>query len=327
MIGKRFGRLVVLELDEEQTLKNKNHAKSYKCKCDCGNVKTVRKSNLNNGAARSCGCLVKEEVSKTAKNQTIDITGQRFGKLVITRRKENDSNDPIKQRRFGAWWYADCDCGTKDVIVKGTYLRSGRVQSCGCYNKEASHDKNGIDLTGQKYGLLTVIEEYVPEEKSKDKRGLLWRCKCDCGNETIVSSNAIRTGETSSCGCLSSKNEMLIRNHLDKLGVRFKKQYYFDDLRSPITNWLLKFDIAVFNSQGDLCFLIEYDGEQHENGVRFASTKEENEIKFERLQLYDSLKNQYCEEHNIDLLRISYRNKKQLLDIVDEKLRQKGLII
>lgn len=54
------------------------------------------------------------------------------------------------------------------------------------------------DLTGQKFGKLTVIE------KSSKKRGthICWVCKCDCGNETIVSSDHLKNGNTQSCGCL-----------------------------------------------------------------------------------------------------------------------------
>ena len=280
MIGKRFGRLVVLRLDEKATLKDKNHAKSYVCQCDCGNIKTIRKSNLKSGTS-SCGCIVKENGAKN-KNRFIDITGQKFGKLLVTRKKENDPNDPIKQRRTGAWWYADCDCGTKDVIVKGAYLRAGRVQSCGCYNKEASHEKNMIDLTGQKYGMLTVIEEVSETGKDRKNRGIMWKCLCECGNETIVSSNALRTGGTISCGCLSSKNEWLIRKHLNELNIRYIPQYWFDDLRSPITGWILKFDVAVLDVDDNIVFIIEYDGEQHEYGFRFSPDEKVNEEKFKR---------------------------------------------
>lgn len=321
MIGKRFGRLVVLKLDEEQTLKNKDHAKSYVCQCDCGNVKTIRKSNLKSGTS-SCGCIVKENGKKRSEN-FIDITGDRFGKLTVLRRKENDPNDPIKQRRVGAWWYCKCDCGTEDFIAKGTYLRAGRVQSCGCFNKEASHDKNMIDLTGQKYGMLTVLEE-VPEMRKSGS--IVWRCRCECGNETLVSSNALRTGGTVSCGCLSSKNEWIIRRHLEELNIKFLPQYWFDDLRSPITGCLLKFDVAILDDDNNILFIIEYDGEQHEYGTRFSTDPEKNKEKFQRTQLYDKLKNQYCNEHNIDLLRISFRNKNNLLNIIDKKLIQKGLL-
>lgn len=259
------------------------------------------------------------------KGNYIDLIGQRFGRLVVTRKKENNPNDPIKQRRTGAWWYTDCDCGTKDFIAKGSYLRAGRVKSCGCYNKIASHDKNMIDLTGQKYGMLTVIEE-VQRDSFHKSQSLLWRCMCDCGNETIVPSNALRTGKTVSCGCLTSKNEMVIRNYLSSIDINYIKQYHFDDLRSPLTGWLLKFDIAVLDDDENVVFLIEYDGEQHEYGSRFAPTQEENDKKFKRTKLYDHLKNEYCKEHSIDLLRISFRDKDKMIDIINEKLKEKGLI-
>lgn len=54
-----------------------------------------------------------------------------------------------------------------------------------------------IDLKGQKFGKLTVIERTY---NSKHKAAQ-WRCKCECGNEVIVSSNNLRTGHTKSCGC------------------------------------------------------------------------------------------------------------------------------
>jgi hypothetical protein len=54
-----------------------------------------------------------------------------------------------------------------------------------------------IDLTGQKFGRLTVTER----AGSKNKRAL-WRCVCECGNEVAVDSNSLRTGNTRSCGCL-----------------------------------------------------------------------------------------------------------------------------
>lgn len=264
IVGKKFGRLTVLEFDQERTDKVNNGNKFYKCECDCGTIKSIQRSALIGGRTKSCGCMQKD----LQRSNFIDLTGQRFGKLTITRKKENDPNDPIKQRRTGAWFFADCDCGTKDVIVKGAYLRAGRVQSCGCYNKEASHIKNSIDLTGQKYGMLTVIEEAQVDKKYG---GLYWKCKCDCGNETIVSSNALRTGDTISCGCLSSKNEWKIKSYLDSVGIKYIPQYWFDDLRSPITGWVLKFDVVVIDDNDNIIFIIEYDGEQHEYGMRFSS--------------------------------------------------------
>ena len=43
-----------------------------------------------------------------------------------------------------------------------------------------------IDLTGQRFGKLTVIEEVAPLTMPSGKRKTRWRCLCDCGTETLV---------------------------------------------------------------------------------------------------------------------------------------------
>lgn len=54
------------------------------------------------------------------------------------------------------------------------------------------------DETGNRYGRLVVIEKH-----HQDSRGeWYWLCKCDCGNDKIVSGNKLRCGNTKSCGCL-----------------------------------------------------------------------------------------------------------------------------
>lgn len=55
-----------------------------------------------------------------------------------------------------------------------------------------------IDLTGQEYGRLTVLE-YAG--KTKDNKAL-WLCECECGNRKKIIGKDIRTGHTRSCGCL-----------------------------------------------------------------------------------------------------------------------------
>ena len=55
------------------------------------------------------------------------------------------------------------------------------------------------DLTGQRFGRLLVLSAEPP---GADRR-IRWRCRCDCGNETIVnSSHHLTSGNTKSCGCL-----------------------------------------------------------------------------------------------------------------------------
>lgn len=56
---------------------------------------------------------------------------------------------------------------------------------------------NMIDLVGNKYGRLTVIE-FVELKNHKT----YWKCICDCGLTVIVTGNNLRSGNTKSCGCL-----------------------------------------------------------------------------------------------------------------------------
>lgn len=83
-----------------------------------------------------------------------------------------------------------------------------------------------IDLTGMRFGKLIVVRRV-----DNDKQGnASWLCKCDCGNEKPVRSNALRNGRTRSCGCLlaqSSKKRMtqMLTKH-GYSGSKLYKVYY-----------------------------------------------------------------------------------------------------
>ena len=62
-----------------------------------------------------------------------------------------------------------------------------------------------IDLRGQKFGRLTVIER-TENNKFGHSR---WLCKCECGNEVVVLGGDLKSGHSQSCGC--SRNEQLIK--------------------------------------------------------------------------------------------------------------------
>lgn len=74
-----------------------------------------------------------------------------------------------------------------------------------------------IDITGQKFGKLTVFKRV---ENDKNLRAV-WECKCDCGKVTTVSGKNIRSGNTKSCGCLSSRNTIGKRTY--KHGMSHKR--------------------------------------------------------------------------------------------------------
>ena len=76
------------------------------------------------------------------------------------------------------------------------------------------------DLTGQRFGRLTVLE-FVPTEGKKS----YWNCKCDCGNYKVVLLGNLTTGKIKSCGCLNKEkglklkktNPYIIKNNVVEL--------------------------------------------------------------------------------------------------------------
>lgn len=76
-----------------------------------------------------------------------------------------------------------------------------------------------MDLTGQKFGRLTVIEK----AEASNNHGILWRCKCDCGNVCEVRSNYLRGGQTQSCGCYRSELSAQIAKRMGEANVKHGK--------------------------------------------------------------------------------------------------------
>jgi hypothetical protein len=98
-------------------------------------------------------------------------------------------------------------------------------------------ERNKIDLLGQKFGKLTVIEEAEPRIYDNGHRKNMWKCRCECGNVTIVPVDRLMGGHTKSCGCL--RNEYLHKRHYKDLkGETFGKLYVVDlaDIRDKYSH-------------------------------------------------------------------------------------------
>ncbi len=119
----------------------------------------------------------------------IDLTGQKFNRLtVIERHGSNKHGQPL--------WLCKCDCGNQIITTTGA-LKSGNTKSCGCFRRESITKTNYQDLTGQKFGRLTVISR----AGSTNAQKALWKCRCDCGNISFVATGSLESGRIQSCGC------------------------------------------------------------------------------------------------------------------------------
>lgn len=283
---KKFGKLTVIKKAERR----KDRYTRWVCLCECGNQTEVRTDYLRSGHTTSCGCVKDKYIGMK------DLVGQRFGKLVVLENLPSESKKLCK-----------CDCGNTIKVL--TYnLINGNTQSCGCFQKERAAESNLIDLTGKKFGKLTVKEKAANNIHGH----IMWLCECDCGGIVIVEGNRLKKGTTSSCGCIKSKGEMIINHWLKNKNINFQPQYSpkncnFSSGRQQY------FDFGIFNKNNELLFLLEYDGKQHFEYSGYGWDTEEN---LKKTQERDSQKNQSCKENNIKLYRISY------LDNIEEKLEE-----
>lgn len=146
-------------------------------------------------------------------NRVKDLSGQRFGRLVVLHRDESAPSGRSK-------WVCRCECG-EIVSVLRNHLVSGSTKACGgdCARKKV----NFKDITGQRFGRLVALEATGKKEKSG--RSYIWKCQCDCGNICYVSGSHLRSGDTRSCGCLASEHGQ----EIIKKALAESKKYQISD--------------------------------------------------------------------------------------------------
>jgi len=112
-IGEKYGKLLVIAFSH----KNKRGEKYYLCRCECGNEKIIRGSNLRYGKTKSCGCLNSD-----------DLTGCKFGRLLVLSFLHTDKYN-------NKCYLCKCDCG-REKVVRGVSMKNGLTNSCGCLLKD-----------------------------------------------------------------------------------------------------------------------------------------------------------------------------------------------
>lgn len=127
--------------------------------------------------------------------KVIDLTGKRFGKLVV------------KEYLGNRMWLCQCDCGNTKAI-NGSSLNGGRTSSCGCIKSK--------NLVGQRFERLLVLEK----TNKKDKHGTTYyKCKCDCGKEIEVLSTLLTSGHKRSCNCLRLETVKKVNKKYNRIEV------------------------------------------------------------------------------------------------------------
>lgn len=108
-----------------------------------------------------------------------DVTGKKYGLLTVI---------DAKREKNKTYYLCKCECGNHKWI-RSDSIKDGRVTSCGC--------NQYVNLLNKKIGRLTVVEK---TKKRNKKGGVIWKCRCECGNLTERSTADLKFAK--SCGCL-----------------------------------------------------------------------------------------------------------------------------
>lgn len=128
--------------------------------------------------------------------------------------------------------------------------------------------------------------------------------ECECGRKYWRNFNFWKNLENNhrckSCTSHISSYEKKIIDYLDYLGINYELQYTFEDCKGirplPFDFYLPKFNTCI-----------EVDGEQHYMPIEWFTN---HGLDFEKRQIYDNIKTEYCKNNNISLIRISYKDIK-----------------
>ena len=210
LTGQKFGHLTAVRKTEER----KNGYIVYECQCDCG------RPDCRHIIYRSSRLLKRTQVTDcggaaalTHARHFKDLTGKKFGMLTVL--KEDG-----KQGRSTRWLCA-CDCGNRTHATTHQLL-AGKKGSCGCRQNffEIKDWAETGSHPAMKFDQLTVLrhEKYM-------KGTHYWRCRCSCGNETVVTQSQLLSGRVHSCGCFAvekAKENALLFNGTSIRSIRGK---------------------------------------------------------------------------------------------------------
>jgi hypothetical protein len=148
---------------------------------------------------------------------------------------------------------------------------------------------------------------------------LEWNCTINPEHFWEATPNNVLNNESGCPKCRISKNAEIIENAITIRKFIYDREFSFPDCRDCLP---LPFDFVIFDNLQNIKCLIEYDGEQHFSNrywKQFGLPEEKCEEEFKKLLYHDKIKNEYCKNNGLKLIRISYKeilNVNEILNVI-----------
>ncbi|MFR1850747.1 MAG: DUF2726 domain-containing protein [Clostridium sp.] len=284
----------------------KNKRTKVKVKCEkCGYIWDANPEPLWNGhGCPKCANNILKTTEKF-KKEVYNLTGNEYS--ILSEYQGASKKVKFKHNK----------CGNEFEMNPKDFLRGQRCPN-ERYEKSA---KSNIEIQGKPKEKNKLLEEICLKENYEIIKGYtnaktkLILKHLECGKIFEVSPYGFIYMNIR-CSCKNrSKGEQVIKEWLDLNDYNYIEQYRIKECKNKRA---LPFDFAVFENN-KLIFLIEFDGEQHET-VKFNFNSEGEALKnFNKQQENDKIKNEFCKNNKIPLIRIKY-NKHQKFELFKEKI-------
>lgn len=192
---------------------------------------------------------------------------------------------------------------------------SNILQGYGCPHCARNKKRTIEDIKDEIYELTDGEYECLSNEYINNREKLTMFHN-DCNKEYDVTWSNFKQGyRCPHCSKINnSRGVKIIKKYLDSNNINYEQEVKVDGCINPETNTNLRFDFYL----PDYNLYIEYDGEQHFKPTGNFFTKE----RFEKIKYLDNLKNEFCAENDLDLVRFNYKQLKNLKKIIEDFFKE-----
>lgn len=272
--------------------------------CECGEHFFATWSNIKHmsGLCKKCVSIKKSIALRKSDNELQQQIDNIYGENQFL----------LLDRKFSRIKIRHLVCQNEFEIKQCHFIDGQGCKFCNIENRDYGALTNDEFL--QRVSKYVNDFEFLSEYKN-NHTPITIKCK-KCGNIfTQIPSHIFDRGIYCS-SCNGSKGEQHIERFLKSNHIEFISQYRFDDCRNKKT---LPFDFYL----PDYNLVIEYQGQQHYNPIECFGGKDRFEGQIKR----DSIKKEYCNKNNIDLLEISYKEFNNIDEILSSFLYDTKAVI